>query len=59
MMAVRYFLTRDDSDEKEVTKEEFVHAERAAGFKNTMGFPDEPATASFGASNVSGRVQYR
>ena len=35
---------------REVTKEEYVRAERQAGFHNSMGYPDEPATAAFGDS---------
>jgi len=31
----------------EVTKAQYVAAERAAGFFNTMGQPDEPATSAF------------
>lgn len=50
----RYFLT----EEREVTKEEYVGAERHAGFHNTMGRPHEPATASFSANGVSGRIRY-
>jgi hypothetical protein len=30
-----------------VTKATYVAAERAAGFYNTLGQPDEPATAAF------------
>lgn len=32
---------------REVDKSEYVVVERASGFHNTMGRPDEPATASF------------
>lgn len=42
-MITRYYLT----ETREVTKEEYVAAERKAGFRNTMGQPNEPATASF------------
>jgi hypothetical protein len=59
----RYFLCaayRAGKDEawEEVTKTEFVAAERAAGFHNTMGRPDEPATGGFSGHGVSGRVRY-
>jgi hypothetical protein len=48
----RYFLRRW----KEVTKEEFVAAEREAGFHNTMGEPpNEPATSSFSGKGIEGR----
>lgn len=58
----RYYLTEDDSIEREVVKAQFVAAERAAGFTNTMGQPDEPATAGFsgrfGDAEISGRMVY-
>ncbi len=54
----RYYLT----EEREVTKEEYVAAERRAGFYNTMGQPEEPATASFsgqcGDTEIRGRTEY-
>lgn len=53
MKSSRYFLT----EEREVTKEEYVRAERKAGFHNTMGQPNEPATASFSDGKVSGRME--
>lgn len=34
----------------EVTKAEYVAAERRCGFFNTLGHPDEPATARFSAA---------
>lgn len=58
----RYYLTLGDSPEQEVTKAEFVRAERAAGFRNTLGQPDEPATAAFSGPvagrPTSGRTRY-
>jgi hypothetical protein len=54
----RYYLT----EEREVTKAEFVSAERRAGFINTLGQRDEPATASFsgrtGDAEIRGRTVY-
>jgi hypothetical protein len=54
----RYYLT----EEREVTKAEYVRAERRAGFFNTLGEPEEPATASFSGTAeghpVSGRTEY-
>jgi hypothetical protein len=44
----RYYLRRW----VEVTKAEYVAAEQEFGFFNTMGKPDEPATAAFGTSGV-------
>lgn len=57
-MAERYFLQYNDQPECEVTKQEFVSAERAAGFRNTLGQPAEPATAAFSAGSIHGRIQY-
>jgi hypothetical protein len=61
-MADRYFLTRDDDSEIEVSKAEFVRAERQAGFRNTMGQPSEPATGGFSNSTkdsrISGRIEF-
>jgi len=57
-MSDKYFLEYAGEDEREVTKEEFVRAERAAGFRNKLGQPDEPATAGFGADGVHGHVMY-
>ena len=58
----RYYLTEGGSPEREVTKAEFVSAERRAGFVNTMGQPDEPGTAGFGGrdgdAEIRGRVVY-
>ena len=53
---MRYFLT----EEKEVTKEEYINAERQAGFftKNTEGEDTICATASFNNGKIKGRVQY-
>ncbi len=55
----RYYLT-ENGLEREVTKKEYVRAERNAGFRNTLGEPLEPATAAFGSTNpdVSGRIVY-
>lgn len=57
-MSDLYFLRYNGEEEHEVTKEEFVRAERAAGFHNTLGQPDEPATAGFGSGGVHGHVLY-
>lgn len=59
----KYYLAPSGSDDEswvEVTKEQFVRAERAAGFMNTMGKPDEPATGGFYSSQSTkkGRVRY-
>src|SRR5688500_1051709 len=60
----RCFLTDGDGDRpgREVTMAEYVAAERSAGFHNTQGKPQEPATAGFsgtvGGRRVAGRVVY-
>lgn len=58
MIAYRYFLNGT-----EVSKAEFVVAERSCGLNNTLGQPDEPATAGFsgwidGKREVTGRVEW-
>lgn len=49
MKKTRFWLKSYNSPEPwvEVTKEEYVAAERAARFRNTMGEPNEPATSAF------------
>lgn len=58
MADYRYFLTYHLGEEREVTKDEYVRAERAVGFHNTLGQPHEPATSSFGGASVRGRTVY-
>jgi hypothetical protein len=56
----KYFLSIDgvDGSEKEVTKEQFVRAERSAGFRPKHGLPqDEPATGGFGNGSIKGRIE--
>lgn len=60
MSEYRYFLKTawlPDDMWVEVTKAEFVRAERDAGFRNTMGEPDEPATGGFHGHGVTGKVR--
>lgn len=54
-MNYRYYV-----NSKEVTKEEYVAAERRNGFYNTIGFPEEPATSSWSNSRTGdhGRQVY-
>ncbi len=54
-MKTRYFLER--TVKEEVTKKEWVRAERAAGFHNTMGKPDEPGTGGFSNGNIRGIIE--
>ncbi len=46
-MAYTYWLLSTEDHWIQVTKQEYVRVERAAGFNNTMGQPDEPATSGF------------
>jgi hypothetical protein len=50
----RYWLGITGQPMSLVTCEEYVKAERAAGFRSQFG-PDEPATASFSAGAVCGQ----
>lgn len=52
----KYFLTVADQ-RIEVSKEEWVKAERAAGFRNTMGHPEEPGTGGWSAGGISGSIE--
>lgn len=54
----RFYLTDGSGPEREVTMQEWVAAEREAGFSNTTGRPDLPATAGFAGKHVGGRVEY-
>jgi hypothetical protein len=47
----RYYLRKWE----EVTEKEYVDAERAEGFHNTLGQPDKPATSSFSGKTYEGR----
>jgi hypothetical protein len=52
-----HYWVREPSRWYEVTKEQFVAAERDAGFHNTLGQPNEPATAGFsGRYGIEGAV---
>lgn len=58
----RYYVTEGHATEREVTKAEYVSAERRAGFTNTLGRPNDPATASFsrssGGTEIRGRMEF-
>jgi hypothetical protein len=46
---MKYYLKiLDEDDWEEVDKETWIAAERAAGFHNTMGQPNEPSTSYWG-----------
>lgn len=53
---IRYFLTLCGGPKHEVTKLEWVAAERAAGFRG--GRPGEPATGGFGNGSINGTIEY-
>lgn len=55
-MSHKYYLGAIGLPEKEVSKEEFMSAERAAGFRSKS--PNHPATAGFSGGGMSGRVVY-
>lgn len=65
----RYYLTRDNGKEREVTMHEFVMAELEAGFHGPGHYekPERPATGGFSKTwypntdherNLYGRVDY-
>lgn len=56
-MVERYFVSENGFPEQQVDKAGFVRAERSAGFRNTMGQPDEPATGGFSSGVLQGRVE--
>lgn len=55
-MSDRYFLRGVVGTWHEVDMAEWVRAERAAGFHNTMGRDDLPGTGGFGDGLVTGRT---
>jgi hypothetical protein len=62
-MENRFFLKYGAEDWHEVTREEWIRAERAAGFQPKIASTDPrywttEATGGFSSGNVSGRVEY-
>jgi hypothetical protein len=53
-----YYLIHPQLGEKEVTKEEFIKAERSAGFYPKSGNPNDCATGGFGYDGLQGSVKY-
>lgn len=59
----RFFVTLGTEPEKEVSKEEFIRAERNAGFRPKLCF-DHPdymttfATAGFQGNGIYGRMEF-
>lgn len=57
-MSERYYLKADHQTEwEEVTREQFITAEQAAGFRSKFG-SSHPATGGFGGKGMRGRVEY-
>lgn len=57
-MRERYFLKADHQTEwDEVTREQFINAEQAAGFRSKFG-SNHPATSGFSGRGMRGRVEY-
>ena len=63
-MSEKYFLKADwQTDWTEVTKQEWIKAERAAGFRPKMSsddprYMDTCATGGFSSGNTSGKIEY-
>lgn len=56
---VSYQIRQADGSWKTVSKRQYVRWERRAGFHNTNGQPDEPATAAFkGRDDIEGRMRF-
>jgi len=55
---VKYYLKHELLGEKEVSKEEFIKAERAVGFRPKSGNPDDCATGGFSGNGLNGKVRY-
>ena len=55
---VKYYLSHKILGEKEVSKEEFIKAERNAGFYPKSGNGDDCATGGFAAAGINGTVRY-
>lgn len=59
MSDYKYYLKSDwQEDYAEVTKEQFIKAERAAGFYPKCSSTDKCATGGFSSGSVSGKVEY-
>ena len=57
-MQETYSIRLGEGEWREVSKEEFVKYERQAGFYNTLGQPNEPATGGFSGRQIEGRISY-
>lgn len=58
----KYFLKADilgiESEWKEITLEEFIKAEKRAGFRSIYHDYGENATAAFTGNNIKGKIKY-
>lgn len=55
-MSETYWLSVNHSDWEQVSKRQYVAAERAAGYRNTAEDNDEPATRDFHGRGIEGRT---
>lgn len=55
---MKYFLQEKLGDYQEVSKEDYVDAERLNGFYNTLGYPEEPATSAFTGMYHQGYTEF-
>jgi hypothetical protein len=56
---MKYFLKGDWEEEyTEVTKEQYIAAERNAGFYSNESFANKVVTAAFSGHSISGKVEY-
>lgn len=53
----RYWLGVTGQPMLPVTREEYIQAEQAAGFRSKFG-PDAPATAGFSTGTICGRKEF-
>lgn len=58
MSQPRYFLSHSLFGEREVTKDQYIAAERMAGFHPKSGKSDDLATGGFSSGDISGSVRY-
>jgi hypothetical protein len=53
----KYFLSHDILGEAEVSKQDYIKAERAAGFYPKSGSLDDCATSAFGGIGLCGHTR--
>lgn len=53
----RFYLSHPTFEKKEVSRDEYIKAERAAGLFPKSGNPNDLATGGFGYGDVSGTVE--